>query len=56
MSMTDDERDIWSWQLDVEGFGEAGQQRLKSATVLISRVGAWAQRRPTNWRPRALVA
>lgn len=39
MSMTDDERDIWSWQLDVEGFGEAGQQRLKSATVLISRVG-----------------
>ncbi|MFM7038241.1 MAG: HesA/MoeB/ThiF family protein [Planctomycetaceae bacterium] len=39
MSMTDDEREIWSWQLDVEGFGDAGQQRLKSATVLISRVG-----------------
>jgi len=39
MSMTEDEREIWSWQLDVEGFGDAGQQRLKAATVLISRVG-----------------
>jgi molybdopterin/thiamine biosynthesis adenylyltransferase len=39
MSITDDEREIWSWQLDVDGFGDAGQQRLKAATVLISRVG-----------------
>ncbi|MEY2724409.1 MAG: Molybdopterin-synthase adenylyltransferase [Planctomycetota bacterium] len=37
--LTDDEREIWSWQLDIDGFGEAGQQRLKAATVLVSRVG-----------------
>ncbi|MEY3175818.1 MAG: Molybdopterin-synthase adenylyltransferase [Planctomycetota bacterium] len=37
--LTDEEREIWSWQLDVEGFGEAGQERLKASTVLISRVG-----------------
>lgn len=37
--LTDEEREIWSWQLDVEGFGEAGQERLKAATVLVSRVG-----------------
>lgn len=37
--LTDDDREIWSWQLDVEGFGETGQQRLKDATVLVSRVG-----------------
>ncbi len=38
-SLTDEEREIWSWQLDVEGFGEAGQERLKAASVLVSRVG-----------------
>jgi len=27
------------WQLPVEGFGEAGQRRLKAASVLISRCG-----------------
>ncbi|MEZ6135105.1 MAG: HesA/MoeB/ThiF family protein [Pirellulaceae bacterium] len=27
------------WQLDVPGFGTAGQQRLKAATVLVSRIG-----------------
>jgi len=37
--LTDEEREIWSWQLDVEGFGDAGQERLKAATVLVSRVG-----------------
>lgn len=37
--LTDEEREIWSWQLDVEGFGEAGQERLRAATVLVSRVG-----------------
>jgi molybdopterin/thiamine biosynthesis adenylyltransferase len=37
--LTDEEREIWSWQLDVEGFGEAGQERLKAATVLVRRVG-----------------
>jgi molybdopterin/thiamine biosynthesis adenylyltransferase len=38
-ALDEDERLVYSWQLDVAGFGEAGQQRLKNATVLISRVG-----------------
>lgn len=38
-SLTDDERAIYEWQLWVEGFGEAGQLRLKNATVLVSRCG-----------------
>jgi molybdopterin/thiamine biosynthesis adenylyltransferase len=29
----------YEWQLPVAGFGEAGQARLKDATVLVSRVG-----------------
>ncbi|MFO1461692.1 MAG: HesA/MoeB/ThiF family protein [Verrucomicrobiota bacterium] len=33
------ERDVRSWQFDVDGFGELGQRRLQAATVLISRVG-----------------
>src|SRR5688572_4529196 len=37
--MTDAERAIYEWQLDVPGFGEAGQERLKQSTVLITRVG-----------------
>lgn len=34
-----EEREIYSWQLDVRDFGEAGQRKLKGASVLISRVG-----------------
>jgi molybdopterin/thiamine biosynthesis adenylyltransferase len=34
-----EERAIYEWQLPVEGFGEAGQQRLRNATVLVSRCG-----------------
>lgn len=37
--LTDDEREIYSWQLDVRDFGHQGQLKLKNATVLISRVG-----------------
>lgn len=37
--LTDEERSIYQWQLWVDGFGEAGQERLKGASVLISRVG-----------------
>lgn len=37
--LTTEEREVYSWQLDVAGFGEEGQRRLKQATVLISRVG-----------------
>ena len=39
MSLTDAERSRYEWQLWTAGFGEAGQERLKAATVLVSRVG-----------------
>jgi molybdopterin-synthase adenylyltransferase len=38
-AMTDAEQAIYEWQLDVPGFGESGQEKLKRATVLVSRVG-----------------
>jgi molybdopterin/thiamine biosynthesis adenylyltransferase len=38
-SLSEDERARYEWQLWVEGFGEAGQLRLKNATVLITRIG-----------------
>ena len=37
--LTDHERDVYEWQMWVPDFGEAGQQRLKNASVMISRVG-----------------
>jgi molybdopterin-synthase adenylyltransferase len=37
--LTDADRAIYEWQMWVSGFGEAGQLRLKNASVLISRVG-----------------
>jgi len=37
--LTDEERSIYEWQMWVDDFGEAGQERLKGATVLVSRVG-----------------
>ena len=37
--LTADELNTYEWQLDIEGFGQPGQSRLKNATVLISRVG-----------------
>lgn len=37
--LTDEERETYAWQLDVRDFGEAGQEKLKAASVLISRVG-----------------
>lgn len=37
--LTDQERAIWQWQMWVEDFGEAGQEKLKGASVLISRCG-----------------
>lgn len=33
------DREVYSWQLPVTGFGEPGQQKLKGASVLISRCG-----------------
>jgi molybdopterin-synthase adenylyltransferase len=37
--LTDAERAVYEWQLWVDGFGEAGQERLKGASVLVSRCG-----------------
>lgn len=37
--LTTEELARYEWQLDVAGFGVVGQQRLKAARVLISRVG-----------------
>jgi molybdopterin/thiamine biosynthesis adenylyltransferase len=45
--LTQQDRDIHEWQLDVKGFGESGQRQLKNATVLISRVGGLGS--PVAW-------
>src|SRR5437588_11254957 len=37
--LTDADRAIYEWQLWVHGFGEPGQERLKGASVLVSRCG-----------------
>lgn len=39
MTLTDADRARYEWQFAVDGFGEAGQEKLKAASVLISRVG-----------------
>ncbi len=38
-ALTDEERAIYEWQMWVPGVGEEGQERLKGASVLISRAG-----------------
>ena len=37
--LTDEEKAVYEWQMSVPGFGESGQEKLKSATALISRCG-----------------
>lgn len=37
--LTAEERAVYAWQLPVSGFGEAGQRKLKGASVLVSRCG-----------------
>ena len=37
--LTDAEREVYSWQTTVAGFGEEGQRKLKAATVMVSRIG-----------------
>ncbi len=37
--LTDEERATYEWQMWVPDFGEAGQLKLKNASVMISRVG-----------------
>lgn len=39
MNLTSHDLERYSWQLDVPGFGEEGQRKLKGATVLITRCG-----------------
>jgi len=38
-NLTPEELDRYQWQLWTDGFGVEGQQRLKGATVLVSRIG-----------------
>lgn len=37
--LTDEERAVYEWQIWVPEFGEAGQEKLKGSSVLVSRVG-----------------
>ncbi len=37
--LTDLDRSIYEWQLDVPGFGEEGQEKLRGTTALVSRIG-----------------
>jgi molybdopterin/thiamine biosynthesis adenylyltransferase len=39
INLTDEERATYEWQMWVPDLGEAGQQKLKNASVMISRVG-----------------
>ncbi len=38
-SLTEEEYATYEWQMWVDDFGEAGQERLKASSVLVSRVG-----------------
>ncbi|MEM9586773.1 MAG: HesA/MoeB/ThiF family protein [Planctomycetota bacterium] len=38
-SLTDEERATYQWQMWVSDFGESGQEKLKAASVMVSRVG-----------------
>ena len=37
--LTDQERAIYEWQIWAPGFGEEGQEKLKNASVMVSRCG-----------------
>lgn len=39
IDLTTEEAERYEWQLDVRDFGREGQQKLKGATALISRIG-----------------
>jgi molybdopterin/thiamine biosynthesis adenylyltransferase len=39
VSLTAEDRAVYEWQIWVEDFGEAGQERLKNSSVLVSRIG-----------------
>jgi molybdopterin/thiamine biosynthesis adenylyltransferase len=37
--LSEEDKSIYEWQLDVPGMGEAGQKKLRGATALVSRIG-----------------
>ena len=37
--LSDRDREIYEWQLDVPGLGEQGQSKLRNTTALVSRIG-----------------
>lgn len=37
--LSDRDREIYEWQLDVPGMGEEGQVKLRNTTALVSRIG-----------------
>ena len=37
--LSDEEKEVYEWQMWVSGFGEEGQERLRGASVLVSRIG-----------------
>ena len=39
MHLTDEERAIYEWQMWIEDLGESGQEKLRGASALVSRVG-----------------
>ncbi|MEN7547783.1 HesA/MoeB/ThiF family protein [Rapidithrix thailandica] len=39
IQLTEKEKAVYEWQMSVPGVGEEGQQKLKGASVLVSRVG-----------------
>ena len=39
ITLTDEEKAVYEWQMWIPDLGEQGQQRLKDASVMISRVG-----------------
>ena len=39
LPLNDEDRAVYEWQMWIDGLGEAGQERLKGATALVSRCG-----------------
>ena len=39
LPLNDEERATYEWQINVADFGEEGQEKLKGATVMVSRCG-----------------
>lgn len=39
LPLSDRDRAFYAWQLDVPGFGEEGQRKLRQSTALVTRIG-----------------